>query len=700
MKKKPSAKSRKTEEPAAIVESPAVKTKPLRWSYILIGLISVLIYSNTLNHDFTVDDGTVMQNNSIVKKGLSAIPEIFSTRYRAGFWDRKENLYRPLSLVMFAAEWQLSGGKPWLGHLVNVMIYCLVCLLVYTLFRKLLISHHPFIAFVAALIFCVHPLHTEVVANIKSRDELLCLLFSLLAIISALKYVELKKILWMAASALFFLLALLSKENAIAMLVIIPLACWFFTNEKIKGLMLPAAMLAAVTGIYLFIRAAVLQGLGNQTELQIINNSMLGAEGFTRFMMAVYLLGKYLWMHILPHPLSFDYSFNTIKPEVASSPLAWLSLLINGGLLVYALGGLKNKNPLSFCILFYFGTIALVSNVLFLIEATFAERFVFMPSLGFCLAVGLLLSKFSKLNLKEKNLFPYKSKPVLTSALVLVLVLFSIKTISRNTHWKNNLTLLANDVKTCPESARIRYAYGSAILFEQAIPEKDKERRNRYLDEAIFQLEKGVSILNTYADAFYHLGIAYKEKGDYAKSIAAFESAKRSKTWQAADFYISSALSYGAAGRYDEAIRDLHRATELSAPTGEMYNNLGMFHTEAGHADSAIYFLEKAKTLNPESASVHYNLGNAFARKGNYAMAIQQYSNAIKIDSLYEDAYNNTGNSYAAMKDYGNALKSYQKVYELNPQNSKVLNNIAVTYYLLGDTANARIFMEKLKKPD
>lgn len=670
----------------------------LRWSYFFIALVSILIYSNTFTHDFTVDDGTVMQNNSIVKKGVSAIPEIFSTRYRAGFWDRKENLYRPLSLIMFAAEWQITGGKPWLGHTVNVLLYALICVLVLFLFRKILVKHHPLIPLFAALLFAVHPLHTEVVANIKSRDELLCLLFSLLAMISALKYVEWKKVLWMAASAFCFLLALLSKENAIAILAIIPLLLWFFTNEKFNGMVLPSAILVAVTGIYLFIRAAVLQGLEDQTELQIINNSMLGAEGFTRFMMAVYLLGKYLWMHILPHPLSFDYSFNTIKPVVASSPLAWLSLLVHAGLIVYALAGLKNKNPLSFCILFYFGTLALVSNVLFLIEATYAERFVFMPSLGFCLAIGLFLSKILKQNLKEKNLLPFKSKPVLSSAFILVIAFLSLKTISRNFDWKNNLTLLARDVKTCPESARIRYAYGSAILFEQAIPEKNREKKIKLLDDAIIHLEKGVSILSTYADAFYHLGLAYKEKGDAVKSVSAFEAAKRSKTWTAADFYVASGLAYGAANRYTEAIKDLHKAMELTSPTGEIFNNLGMFHTESGNTDSARYYLEKAKSVSPDSPSVHYNLGNAFAKAGNYPAAIQHYADAIKVDSLYEDAYNNTGNSYAAMKDFGNALKSYRKVFELNPQNQKVLNNIAVTYYMLGDTANARRFMEMIKK--
>ncbi|MCC6384300.1 MAG: tetratricopeptide repeat protein [Bacteroidia bacterium] len=687
----------KTLKPATQKTGRTVTVSPgsVRSLYFLTGLLAALLYANTLSHDFTVDDGTVMENNTIVKKGISAVPEIFSTRYRAGFWDRKENMYRPLSLVMFAAEWQITGGKPWLGHLVNVLMYVSICVLLVHLFRKLLRKHHPLIPFLAALLFTVHPLHTEVVANIKSRDEILCLLFSVFGMLSALKYAETKKILMMILSALFIFIALLSKENAIAMVAVIPLMIWFFSDTGFKQLGLSVAILLVLSGVYFLIRSAVLSGLGNQAELQLINNSMLGAEGFARFMMACYLIGKYLLMLVVPYPLSFDYSYNQISTEVAGSPLAWLSLLVSLVLVGYAVAGVRKKNPLSFAIFFFFGTLALVSNIFFLIEATFAERFLFMPSVGFAFAAAILLSKVMKGNPSVKQFFSLKSNTAWAVLTLVVLVLFSFKTISRNSDWKNNLALLEADVKTCPKSARIRYAYGSAILFERAIPEKNENKKNQLLDEAIAQLTKGVSILNTYADAYYHLGLAYKARGNYPNAIHAFESAKRSKTWTNADFYIASGLSYGGASRYSEAIADFKKALEYNPQSYEAYNNAGMYFNEASMTDSALVYLNKSVSLQPDFASAYYNLGNTYAKRGNFNEAISNYEKAIAIDSLYEDAYNNTGNSYAAMKNYDKALDYYKKAVKINPANSKALNNIGVTYFMLGDTVNAKKYLHQ-----
>ena len=96
-------------------------------------IFAFLLYANTLGHDYTVDDGTVIANNKITKKGIAAIPEIFTTSYRAGFWDRNEGLYRPLSVAMFAAEWQLSPENPAPGHWINVILFALTIFILFQL---------------------------------------------------------------------------------------------------------------------------------------------------------------------------------------------------------------------------------------------------------------------------------------------------------------------------------------------------------------------------------------------------------------------------------------------------------------------------------------------------------------------------------------------------------------------------------------
>ncbi|MEP7170497.1 MAG: hypothetical protein ABI855_14100, partial [Bacteroidota bacterium] len=515
---------------------------------IIIAVFSFALYANTLNHDYAVDDGTVMQNNKIVKKGISAIPEIFTTRYRAGFWERKENLYRPLSLAMFAIEWQFSPEKPFLGHLVNVLLYALTGILLFLTMTKLLPKKNLLIPFITTLLFIAHPVHTEVVANIKSRDEILCFLFVISSVNLLMNYISSAKIISLTASLLCFLLALLSKESAITYIFIVPLILHFFTSVDVKKIVTTSFFFVGGAVVYLVIRAAVLKGLASETELQIVNNSLLGAtDVITRFASAMNIMGKYLLLLFFPHPLVFDYSFNEIKNVPLTDFKALLSIAIYLSLFIYAIKTFKQKNPVAFSILFFLISISLVSNIVFLIESSMAERFIYMPSFGFCFTITVLLTKVFKAETIKNNANNlaafFKNNSKIFSVIVIILILFSFKTISRNGDWKDNLTLLSHDVKTSTESARIRYAYGSAILIEQALKEKDKEKKMSLLDKSIEQLEKGVSILDSYSDAFYHLGLAYKEKGDFPNAIKNLEAARKNKTWTEADFYVASGIA-------------------------------------------------------------------------------------------------------------------------------------------------------------
>lgn len=280
---------------------------------------------------------------------------------------------------------------------------------------------------------------------------------------------------------------------------------------------------------------------------------------------------------------------------------------------------------------------------------------------------------------------------------LIVFVVYSGMTVARNAKWKNNLTLLATDVKTCPESARIRYAYGSAILIEQALKEKDHSKKMNLLDKSIEQLEKGVAILPTYSEAFYHLGLAYKERENYAKAIESFEHAAKSKTFTDPQFFISWGVTCGKAKRYQESVKALNHAIDLDPAAKEAYLNLGVFYDEMQETDKAEASLMKVIKIDSLSDGAYYNLGNVFAHRNNFAMAIQNYKKAIAINPANEDAVNNTGNSYAALQDYENAIVYFRKAIELNPANAKALNNLGVTLMLTGKKEEGEQFIAKAK---
>ncbi len=674
--------------------------KQKRMIAFVCAAIAFLLYANTLNHHYTVDDGTVIENNKITTKGISAIPEILTTPYRKGFWDRKEGLYRPLSLVMFATEWQIAPHQPWLGHLINVLLYALTGFLLFYFLSALFNNQPPWLPFIATVLFIVHPIHTEVVANIKSRDEILCFIFSVAAFYFLLIHARQSGTQNIIKSIVCYFFALLSKESAITLIAVFPLLLLFFTEKKRNEIIKWSLLYAGVVVLFMIIRYSVLKTVTGNYQLQLINNSLLGAsDSIQRFATAVYIMGKYLLLLIAPVYLVFDYSYNTIPVVSIASLQSLLPLLIYLFLIYYAIRNFNKKNPVAFGIIFFIITMSLVSNIFFLIEATLAERFLYMPSLGFCIGIISFLYQIFKPKKLSANISFQKSLTAQPVALTILIVcaLFSIRTFARNMDWKDNLTLLSKDVKTSPNSARIHYAYGSAILVEQALKEKDENKKQNLLQSAINELEQGVALIPEYADAWYHLGVAYKEKKDAANAIRCFEKARSYRPFRTAEAYIASGLAYGASGKYDKAIADLTKATELDPKSSEAYNNLGLHYTDAGKIEEALKALNKAIEIKPDFSKAYYNMGNTYAKAGDFRTALEKYHKAISIEPDYGDAYNNIGNCYGAMKVSDSAKIYYEKAVQLDPSNVKAVINLGITYRVLGDTIKANQYFNQAR---
>ncbi len=693
--------ARKTPEP--VKNQPVVSTPvPDKIIFIVLGLLAFFLYANSINHDYTVDDATVFKNNKYTKEGISAIPKIISSPYRAGFWSRNEGLYRPLSPVMFAIEWELAPEKPWVSHLVNVILYMITAALLYAVLRRLLKSTHPLIPLIATLLFIVLPVHTEVVANIKSRDEILGFLFGLFAVYALLIYQEKNKMQWMIISVVAYFLCLFSKESSVTWLGVFPLVMWCSLNSDLKKTFMITLPYIVAAALFLFIRYKILGMAGANFGQMLINNSLLATskEG-ERIATAVYILGKYLWLLCFPVVLVFDYSYNTIPIVKFTSIQALIPLLIYAGAFIYAMRNLKNRSMISFGILLFIGTISIVANILFLIEATMAERFLYTPSLGYCIVFAILISSLLVKKSDNKpgklSIAHFKNNSKLIIPFLIVFFLYSYKTISRNSEWKDNLTLLQQDIKSSPNSARVCFAYGSAILIEQALKEKDRTEKARMLDESIDYLKKGVELIPDYNDAWYHLGIAYKEKEDAKSAIYAFEQARSWKPFDEAGKFTSAGIAYGMAGMYDKAIPDLKKAVELDPTSADYYNNLGLYLSEAGKHDEAMQAFERALQLNDRFDKVFYNRGNAWAKIGQYRNAIPDYKKALELHPGYSDALNNIGNCYAAMSLPDSAAPWFQKAVDADEYNTKAMINLGVTYTMLGDSAKGKLYINKAR---
>ena len=619
----------------------------------IILLFSFVLYANTLGHDYTQDDAIVIYDNMFTTSGIKGIPGILKYDTFYGFFkvEGKNKLvaggrYRPLTLVMFAVEYALFGNNPFIGHLMNVLLYGLLGVILYLvltqLFHQNISKNSALIAIIATLLFVAHPIHTEVVANIKGRDEIMSLLGSLTALLLSFKAYDKNNKWFNILAGITFFLGLMSKENAITFLAIVPLAYYIFRKIswiKIIQQILPF-IIAAI--LFLIIRGQVLGGnFGGTESMELMNNPFLKIEGgrwiplaFGEKMATIfYTLGKYIQLLLFPHPLTHDYyprHINLMEWNDWPVILSLLTYLALGGL---AFLGLLKKRIWSFSILFYLITLSIVSNIVFPIGTNMSERFLFMPSIGF----ALLLALIPLYPIKNKVLLEVYSKPLLIFT-GLLLVLYSTKTIQRNQTWKDNLTLFTTDIEVSKNSAKLRNAVGGD-LSSTAIKIEDETTRNAMLQEAIGHLKEAVKIHPTYKNAYLLLGNTHNYLKQYDQSIQYYDQALRLDPGYT-DAFNNRAITYRDAGFYfGQQLGDLNKAKQYleeaikSMPEDyETVFGLGVAEGMGGNINRAIELFTKSTQIQPNSAAAWRNLGNAYMNAGDQAnanIAIQK-ANALE----------------------------------------------------------------------
>jgi hypothetical protein len=314
-------------------------TKNNFYTYLIIVILGFIIYGNSLLNDTALDDNSVFTCNAFTQKGIAGIADIFKYDTYTGAFLFKEKdktpeqvqdvaggRYRPLSVASFAVEVSLFGkeiteadtgrtyrGNPLVSHLINLLLYlattCLLFKILATLFplkkeQKWFLS----LPFVATLLFLAHPIHTEAIANIKGRDEIMTLLGSLGALWFSMVYCKNKKIYSLLLSGLCLFLGLLSKENAITFLAVIPITLYLFSEKKLKTILITLIPLIIASGIFLLIRGSIL-GFSQPKAItyDIMNDPFIYASFLQKYATIFFTLGMYIKLLIFPYSLTYDY---------------------------------------------------------------------------------------------------------------------------------------------------------------------------------------------------------------------------------------------------------------------------------------------------------------------------------------------------------------------------------------------------------
>ena len=671
-KNKPGPQKKKQVATAKRLPAFFYNTKVNCW---ILLFFSLLLYANTLSHQYTQDDAIVIYDNMYTTQGLKGIPGLLKYDTFKGFFkvEGKDKLvsggrYRPLTPMMFALEWQLfkrpkkdaSGkvvtdtngatvyeGSPWIGHLLNALFYGLTGIVIYLLLLQVLTSRFGndmavFVGLMTALLFIAHPIHTEAVANIKGRDEIITLLGSLAALYYSWRaYHEEKPVLNIAAAVLFFL-ALLSKENAITFLAVVPLAFYFFSKADMGSIVKQTAYLFGAAVLFLIIRGSILgwslgepsMELMNNPYLKIVNNQWVPFSTGEKLATIVYTLGYYIKLLFVPHPLTHDYYPRHIDIMGFGNWQVLLSLALYAALAFFAFRGFRQKTVVSFGILFFLITLSIVSNIVFPVGTNMSERFMFMPSVGFCLVLAALGWQYL---IKDKN---KKAPLTLTTAFAvfgLVLVLLSAKTVTRNTVWSDNFTLFKTDVAVSQNSAKLLNAVGAETSV-QAAKLMDRTTRDEMLKEALVYLNKAITIHPTYKNTYLQLGNAHNYLREYEKAVQYYNQVLKFDP-NDQNGYNNLGITYREGGKYfgeqgnmQKAMQYLTKALEMRGDEYETLRLLGVAHGVSGNHPKAVEYFTKATEVEPNNADAFWNLGNAWFYAGDQAKADQFRNKALQMD--------------------------------------------------------------------
>ncbi len=616
----------------------------------LFALLGTLLYFQTVGFDYTQDDAIVINDNMYTTQGIQGIGGLLSHDTFYGYFKdaNKTRLvsggrYRPLTPIMFAIERDIAGPKPWFSHFINAVCYGLLCWILFGFTRELLSARLSSnaalqIAAITTLIFALHPIHTEAVANIKGRDEIIAAVGSLGGLWLMLKSTRDSKPWRLAgAAALVFFLGLLAKENVITMLAVVPLTLWWYSkNISIRWTTTMIPIIVACS-LFLLVRGGVTgwnkglppKELMNNPFLKIENSIYVPFSSGERTTTIVYTMGKYVQLLIFPYPLTHDYYPRHIEIQDWGKPLVILSLSGWLALLWIVIRGWKTRSWWAYGILFYICTMSITSNLVFPVGTNMSERFAFLPSFGFALIAGFGLSRL----VDSKN---RKLAFVLVSVLLLA---YGAWTLARSRVWKDNHTLFTTDIKTSGRSAKLLNAVGGDLV-TLAETEKDEVLKKKDLLDAQLYLKRALEIHPNYKLSYLLLGNSHYHLGELDQAITYFRHVLKMDP------------NYGEGKRnLGVALRDAGKIQ------GEKQNNL----------TGAISLLEEAVTYLPDDFETYHLLGVAYGQKGETQKAISYFTKEIELAPKNATAYFNLGIAYRHAGDEAKAKINFEKAKSIDP---------------------------------
>jgi protein O-mannosyl-transferase len=624
----------------------------------IIILLGIVIYSNSFNCSFHLDD----LHHIVDNKNIRDLSDV------SAWWSIYPS--RPFSMFTFVLNYHFNELDVRYYHLVNLIIHlinaCLVWWITLLVFSSPAVKdqeitrHKRALAFFTALLFVSHPLATGSVTYIIQRMASLAALFYLLSVALYLKArmsgkVSAMKVVLFAGSFLSAVLAILSKENAFTLPLMILLAEFFFirtkklpVNFRDYRVILLTALLALILIIPLIFRLSVFKPVPANGHPEFV------LTPFNYLLTQFSVILKYIQLLFIPVNQVLDYDFPISKSFFGFRTLTGFVVL--SGLLVLAVFLFKRNRVISFGISWFFLALLIESSIIPINDVIFEHR-TYLPSYGFFLVLTTVIFGL----LWKKNKIPA------VAILVIVAGINSFLTYERNEVWKDEITLWTDNVLKTPGKARpltiLGDAYRKVGEFDKAMedysraiaidPRFETPRNGRgsiyfkqgQWQQAINDFSTAIEISPRFADAWSNRSAAYEKTGQWDKALSDINKA----IGLAPDFYtayVNRGAIYWKTGQPDKALADMNMAIELNPGYATAYLNRGLIYMRLKQSDKAIADLTRTIQLDPNNPAGYYHRGLAWESQGAWEKAISDFTQALGIDPNFKPAYASREEAY------------------------------------------------------
>lgn len=678
----------------------------------LVITVVVCAYANALRNGFAYDDVPIVERNLVVdpaRPWWEAWVEPYWPGSNTG--DRLDLLYRPLTVQTYAWERRLFGADPLPCHVTNVMLHALVSVCVWSAARRLGLRGGPALA--GAMLFAVHPIHVEAVANIVGRAELLSALGLMTALLAEDARLRLELsgragcMRWIALTVVAMVCAagaIFSKESGAAVLAAIPAWRWWrlrsagagrrgfeppdlspvtsnlddARNESagpglVSSVVIRAVVpMAMVVGLYLWVRYNVcVERLTVGGQRGGPGNFLREISGPVRWWSTAAVLGRYLALMAWPGRLLCDYSLNVIVPSPSIlEPYALCGMAAVAGAMTVAWRSARRSGRAAMLLVVFAASYLIPSNVVFTPDVMFAERLFFSPSLWLCLLMALGLDQI----IAYRPAGGWNTiRASCAAAAVAILAAMAMRTWARNPAWRDTTVLMESDLAAMAPGRRSVHVLANVA-------------HHRLSSGAVGQAEALLlEAIRVYSDAAaFHAELAhvYVEQRRYAEATTAFQHALELSPQDAdlaRELQITREL---AAGRNPYAERDELLARLLSAPDDPEALRAWARLNEMLDPQEALRTYRRLASLAPNDDAAQKTLAYAAFAAGANSEAAAAYARVLQHHPDDWEAHTNLAvllmdRTDKSLFDPSSAVRHARLAARLNPTHWNVQVNLA-----------------------